>query len=274
MNARGTLALGLLAALGGLAAFADEPSPVPADFRVKMALYGVGEKPLEIAQLLAHEGKLYQFQAGSKEAVVIDPAASKIELLDYAANRRVRTSLSFAQLDEAVEKLRQALADSVARKEKEGGKANLVAAQMTRNLIEPKLSMSAVKDKAQTELRLVGECVEVEAKGAAEPDAPRRSLLESSLTALAKLEWVRMPEDLPPFTRLQTLNALARERQLRPTELTFIYRLAGPPRKLRWTYELVPKLTESELEALARIDALKSKTSYLGFARYERLGEH
>ncbi|HEV3121311.1 MAG TPA: hypothetical protein VGY53_05390, partial [Isosphaeraceae bacterium] len=274
MNALGRLALGLLLALGGLAAFADEPNPAPADFRLKMALYGVGENPLETAQLLAHEGRLYQFLAGSKEAIIIDPAASKIELIDYAAQRRVRTALSFAQLDEAVEKLRKVLDDSAARREKEGGKANLLTAQMTRSLIEPKLTVSAPPDKSKSQLQLASENVEVQAKGAAEPDAPRRSLLESCLTSLAKLEWIRMPEDLPPFVRLQTLSALMKERQLRPTELTFIYRLAGPPRKLRWTFELVPKLTESELEAITRIDRLKIKTSYLGFARYERLGEH
>jgi hypothetical protein len=272
MNARGSVALGLLAALVGLAALADEPDPAPADFRLKMALFGVGENPLETAQLLAHEGKLYQFRADSKEAVVVDPAASKIDLIDFAAQRRVRTSVTFAQLDEAVEKLRQALAHSAERREKEGGKANLVAARMTRSLIEPKLS--AAFDAPHGRLRLTGESAEVQATGAAEPDAPRRALLESSLTTLAKLDWIRMPEAIPPFTQLQTLNAVLRERRLRPTELVFLYHLAGPPQKLRWTYELFPKLTDSELEAIARIDALKSKTSYLGFARYERLGDH
>jgi hypothetical protein len=56
---------------------------------------------------------------------------------------------------------------------------------------------------------------------------------------------------------------------LRPTEVSILYRLAGPPRKMRTTYLLVPSLTDRELEALARVDRLRRTAPSLSFTRYE-----
>jgi hypothetical protein len=263
-------AWGVLLALVALAASSAPPDA--GDFKLKVAIYAVDEKPLETAQILVRQGRLYQFRNESKEAVIIDPRAEQIDLIDFAAERKIRTSITFGRLDEAAAKLRQRLADAVDQREKAGDKADLVVARMTRNLIEPKLS--AAFDATAHRLRLTGENAEVVATGVPEPDADRVERLATFLAVLAKLDWVRLPEDLPPFTRLEVLSDLMSKRQLRPSELSFIYRLAGPPRKLRWTYELVPALSRFDIEAISRIDTFKPRSTYVDFVRYERLGKH
>jgi hypothetical protein len=252
---------------------AKQPAPAPpADFKLKIALYSVGPEPVETAELFCRAGKLYQFRSGSSEALMIDVHEERIDLIDFAPQRRMRTSVTFAKLDEAVAKLRQALADAALRREQEGGKANAVAAAMTRSLIEPKLSANF--DATAGRLRLAGENAEVTATGTPEADTERLALLDKTLPALTRLEWIRLPEDVPPFTRLSAFQTLMQEHRMRPLEITVIYRLAAQPQKLRVTYELALNLKPSETEALARIDAFRPRATYLGFARYEKVGKH
>ena len=100
---------------------------------------------------------------------------------------------------------------------------------------------------------------------------PRRlALIVTALDALIKLTAVRDPETIPPFIRLDTVHSLIVGHQLRPTELAFTYRLAGPPRKHRWTYRLVDTLTPRELEALNRIARLRATIPFIPFDRYDR----
>ena len=65
--------------------------------------------------------------------------------------------------------------------------------------------------------------------------------------------------------------ALSDARKLRPSELTFVFRLAGRPERYRWAYEVVPSLTPREREALARIDILLSRAASYPLDRYERM---
>ena len=70
------------------------------------------------------------------------------------------------------------------------------------------------------------------------------------------------------------MHSLIVGHQLRPTEMAFTYRLAGPPRKHRWTYRLVETLTTRELEALNRVARLPpASTPFIPFDRYERTTE-
>ena len=57
---------------------------------------------------------------------------------------------------------------------------------------------------------------------------------------------------------------------LRPAELSFVYRLAGPPRKHGWTFRLLETLTARETEALKRVITLRERTPYVPFERYEQ----
>ena len=43
-------------------------------------------------------------------------------------------------------------------------------------------------------------------------------------------------------------------RGLRPAETTYLFRLAGPPEKYRWSFRLVPEVSDKERQALDLID--------------------
>ena len=47
---------------------------------------------------------------------------------------------------------------------------------------------------------------------------------------------------------------------------------AGPPRKLRWTYRLVPALTDRERDAIAKVDRMRSAARFLPYDRYVESG--
>jgi hypothetical protein len=117
---------------------------------------------------------------------------------------------------------------------------------------------------------LTNPTVTVDATGEPEPDQGRLTLIDAALTAHIRLASVRDPQAIPPFIRLDALHALTASHHLRPTELSFLYRLAGPPRRHRWTYRLIDTLTERELEAIKRVIRLRERTSYVPFNRYEQ----
>ena len=113
-----------------------------------------------------------------------------------------------------------------------------MAAAKSRDLIDP--HFTATFDASARRLRLTNKSVEVDAQGETEPDGLRLALISQTLAALVKLDSLRDPQGIPPFPRLEALEALTAGHRLRPSELTFLYRLSGPPQKLRWTYRLEP----------------------------------
>ncbi len=224
-----------------------EPVPVqPADFKLVIERFGVQKEPLGTAELVVHRGRAFHFVSGADlEVIVFEPSTARLELVDL--DHKTRSDVSLKKLDTFVEKLHGAIATANAKRDARGGKANQVAAAMSRDLIDP--HFTANYDTSAHRLRLTNRSVEVEARGEAESDQPRLALIAQMLTALAKLESLRDPQGIPPFARLEVLEAMTAGHRLRPAELTFLYRLAGPPRKFRWTYRLEPKLTEREVEA-------------------------
>ena len=264
---RGWVVLGLILGMG-VARGADAPTgagTAPADFKIVVAMYGARKVPIATAELVARHGLVFQFNSDAPAEVIIhDPSAGRIELLDL--DRMVQTSRSRAALDAARDRLRQVIASAIEERERAGGRANRVAAGMSRDPIDPHFATSF--DARANHLRLTNPSVEVDAFGAPEGDPARLALVSSTLTSALTLDAARNPEQIPPFTRLEALRALTADRQLRPTEMSFLYRLAGPPRKLRWTYRLVPSLTGRELEALARIDRLREKAPRVPYERY------
>jgi hypothetical protein len=52
--------------------------------------------------------------------------------------------------------------------------------------------------------------------------------------------------------------------------MSFLYRLAGPPVRLRWTYELLNGLTDRDQIALARLDKFQVQAKLVTFDEYEK----
>ena len=243
---------------------ADGPTTVPDDFRLQVASFGLGKEPVYTEEIVVRDGRAYIFPSNTKEALIIEPARGRLELLDVG--RRVQTEVSFRALDESVEKLRAGLREAAEKLEKKGGRANEIEAKMTRDLLEPKLAIDPVSKANRT--RLTNAAIEIDADGEPEPDAPRLAMIATVLNSIAKLGAYRTPEDLPPFAELETIAALTGERRQRPTELAYLYRLAGPPKKFRRTYRLIPNLTDREMEAIARVDRLREVAPNVRYERY------
>src|SRR5260370_2767420 len=110
-------ACGLVLAL--TSAGADGPRPVVADFKLKVALFDAGTAPLETSELVAHQGRVYQFRSNSSEVVIVLPASDRVDLIDVGANQRVQTSITLRKLDDALGKLKDAIAASIAKRETE-----------------------------------------------------------------------------------------------------------------------------------------------------------
>ncbi len=241
-------------------------SPIPADFKLMIQLYGAGQSPLSGAELVIRKGVAYEFVNDEPEEItIIEPDRARLFLLDL--KRKIQTELSARELDNALARIHQRITASIEAQEKAGGKANRIAASMNRNLCEPRLSIT--RDPAAHRLRLTNPSIEIDALGVPEPDQARVMSIVNSLAAFAKLAALREPENVSPFAYLETLAALGPGEHLRPTEIILLFRLAGPPRKVRWEFKLVPTLTDREREAISRIDHFRSTTQFVRFDRYD-----
>jgi hypothetical protein len=272
------MCLGIVTA--GTWSFASDPAaPVPAPkpqakasapatgFKIAIAFYGLRAEPITTAELFFRGGVACYFASESpEEIVIINPADARVELLNL--ERHVQGELAFSRLEEKQAMLHRAVAGAIRKQEESGTRSNRIAAEMSRALNDPDLAETF--DAAALRLRLTNSAVTVDATGAAEPDAARLAFIDTALTALVKLAAARDPEAIPPFIRLDSLRALIGGHHLRPVELAFTYRLAGPPRKHRWTYRLVETLTSREILALDQVTRLRSSTPFIPFERYER----
>jgi hypothetical protein len=240
----------------------------PADFKLVIALYGAGKEPIARSELVVRGGVAYQFITESPEEVlIIDPLRSVVYLLDL--ERQLQTDVTATRLDNAVARLHRKLSDSIQRLEKAGNRADRVSAAISLALIDPQFTETF--DPTAGRLRLTNRSVEVEALGEPEDDQARLAMVVNCLAAITKLAALRAPESLPPFASLDTLRALASVRRLRPTEISYLYRLAGPPRRIRWTYRLVTTLTDREREAISRVDRMRSTARSVPYERYEEV---
>jgi hypothetical protein len=259
----------VLGALLPITVGAGAPDPKPqADFKLLISLYGTGKEPVSRAELLTHNGRSYQFLAlelPQEEVIVHDPGSARMELIDI--RRRVRSEVAFKQLDAYQAKLHNAVAAACAKREKEGGKANLVAAAMSRDLIDPRFSVAF--DPALNRLRLTNPTVEIEAAGVPDLNRERLAVLEEALLSLIRLGALREPQAIPPFPRLEAVKTLISGHHLLPSEISSLYRLTGRPLKIRWTYEFVPTLTPRELKALSMINALRDRCRFVRFDAYQ-----
>jgi hypothetical protein len=240
------------------------PQPRPADFKLKVAEFGLGREPVSTAEIVFRDGRAYVFPSDSKEVLIVEPKQRRIDLVDVG--RRVQSEVSFAALEESLEKLRVALRRAAEEREKVGGRGNVLEAKMTRDLFETALTIVPGPDPGK--LRLTNPAVEVEAMGDPDTDEARLAIIAEVLNSIARLGAYRTPNDLPPFAELAAIASLTGERRLRPTEISYLYRLAGPPKKFRRTYRFVPTLTDREGEAISRVTRLQESVPNLRYPRY------
>jgi hypothetical protein len=232
-----------------------------------IAFYGLRAEPITNAELFFRAGSAYYFASESPEEIlIVNPADGRVHLLDL--QRKLQAEIALARLDDKVATLHRTIAGTIRKQEEAGSRSNRISAEMSRALNDPDLAETY--DPATLRLRLTNSAVTVDATGAAEPDLARLALIETALTSLFKLAAARDPEAIPPFIRLDTIRAMIAGHRLRPAELAFTYRLAGPPRKHRWTYGLVETLTPRETLALDHVAKLRAETSFTTFERYER----
>lgn len=268
------VAAAAVAVVAGLAVAADGPTKpasatapaVPRDFKLNIEMFGVRKAPVETAQVVVRRGVAYQFLSDlPEEVVVVDPANALVVLIDL--QRRIQAEVSSRRLDANLGRMHRRLADRVDRLLKTGTRADRILGSIYRDLVDPEFKTSG--DAASGKFRLANETVEVDATGEPEPDAARLAAIANALAAVAKLGALRDPDGLPPFTRLDALRQVAAVHRLRPTELNFLYRIPGPPQRLRWTYRLVPELTDREVEALSRIEHLRATARVVPYELYE-----
>ncbi|WP_422930355.1 hypothetical protein [Singulisphaera sp. PoT] len=247
---------------------AEEPkaSQAPADFKLTMSFFGAGGKAVATEEIVIRKRLAYHFVSGeSLEVIVLDPAQERLEILDL--DRRLLTRITFRRLEIFQQELLKTIQATNSRRLKQGGRNNALLAGMSHDLVEPKFETSY--DEATHHLRLMNPTIEVEARGEPEADHARNVYIVNALSIMAKLDSFRDPASLPASSKLTALNAIA-DRKLRPTEMSFLYRLAGPPRRIRWTYKLETQLSERETEALARIEAMKLKFRPVAFEEFEK----
>jgi hypothetical protein len=261
--------LSLLAFLSMTAVAAETP-PGPADFKLTIELFGVQKPAIARAELVVRNGLAYQFVSDvPDEVTIVESGMARVQLLDL--KRRLLTEVSDRQLDAALVRTRQQALARVDAQVKAGGKANRVSAAMTRDLFDPRFQSDYVAGSHR--LRLTNPTVEIDASGEPDADPARLSAIHAGLATVAKLDALREPDGLPPFTRLDAFDAISVGHRLRPTEISVLYRLAGTPKRLRWTYQLVPRLTARENEAIARVDRMRVDARFLPFDRYEEVEE-
>ena len=239
----------------------------PADFKMTVDLSTVQKNAVSATSVIVvRKGIAYQFLSSDRDEVqVIDPAGPTLTLIHL--KRRVQTEIGPAVLESNTERLRSAILTAAEKRAKSEDRGDRLSAAMSRDLADPKFQ--TVYDAPQRRLLLTNPTVEIGAVGEPDADTRRLAVIGSCLTALAKLGALRDPAGLPPFPHLEALRALVSERRLMPGEITILYRLAGPPRRLRWTYHIIPELTDSEREAISRIDSLRATARYVRYPVYE-----
>lgn len=244
----------------------DTKAPTSHDFRLSVKLRDVAAGPATEAEMIGYQGRILQMIDGRSELILIDPIARRIEVLNL--DRKCIARISFDRLDAEVAAYKSRLQTTVDKLAVSTHRADKLNAAKTGDLLTPKGKL--IYDKALHTLRRVGETTEAEARGVPDRDADRLALIRASLTSLIKLDTYRSPEKVPPFVQLQAIDALITEHRLRPTEMSFLYRLNGPPIRFLWTYKLTPGLAATDLELLTKLQEFRRNAALIDFDAYDR----
>ena len=244
------------------------PESVPhvQDFKLRITFHNAGAVATGVAEIVIRNGVGYQFLSDKNSPVsIIDWKQGTVTLLDL--DRQIKTVVTAKQLDQFLGELHDDADRMVSIEEKSKSRSDRVSAEITRPLIDPNFEES-YDEKAHL-LTLKNRSVTVEMKGEVETDEARRDAYASCLIAVIGLGSMRDPDLLPPFTHLEAFKTMMLTYKLRPLEVTIIYKLAGPPKKMRINYELVSKLSGREIEAIARIVKLNAITRAVGLNEFD-----
>ena len=244
----------------------DDKPAVSADFRLKVDLRDIAPENLAAAEMIAYQGRILEIFEGGDEMILIDPVARRVEVIHL--DRKQIAHLSFDRLDAETASYKNRLQRTVDKLSKSNRRADKLSASKTRDLIEPPGDWSY--DAKAHSLKRIGKTTEVEAEGVVDDDARRLELMRLALTYLIKLDTYRSSDKIPPFTQLQTINLLMNEHRLRPTEMSFLYRLNGPPVRYRWSYQMSPGLTPADVELWTKLDQFRKTATLMDFDAYDR----
>ncbi len=240
----------------------------PGEFKLKFTYDAIDRTQRERGEIFFVPGKSYQFLDGSDEIVIVEPIRRAVRIVDLA--RQVQTEISDDHVAVELELIRAESRAIIGAEGAGNGRANQIAAESERDLLEPRFVTSDNPTTGRLSMR--NPSVQVEATGVPETNPATLAIVTEALTIDAELRAIRQPDTLPPFAQLDALHALLIDRRRIPTQMTFTFRLAATPKQYRWTYTIVPVLTDREREALGRIDGLLTTAARLPFKRFNPPG--
>jgi hypothetical protein len=247
--------------------FAQSKKPaIPADFRVNVELKETTSDQGVSAEWLVYKGRVLEIIDGRLELILIDPIARRVELLDLDRKRIAR--ISFDRLDAELAAYKARLQRTVDKLSTSSERADKLNAAKTADLLNPNGTLSY--DAKNHTLRRTGKTSEVVATGTPDGDAARLELIRLSMGYLVKLDTYRAPEKLPPFVQLQVVDALIQQHHLRPTEMSLLFRLNGPPIRFRWTHAMTPSLTAKDVELWTKLDRFLKTAHVMDLDTYEQ----
>ena len=260
--------------LASTALAADDP-PKPATptvavagptFRLSFQQFDSGRRLVGRGEVIASRGKLYYLEKNSNEVVIIEPGRKALRFVDIKLG--ISADLAYRELDAEVAAGREEHRKAVEAHARSASRGERIDAEMRRDMSDPRFQVRY--DEAARTLYLANPTAQVEARGEPDDDAARFAAIAESLRALAKLHFFRDPDNLKHLIEIEAVSSLVDGRKLRPAEMTYLFRLAGPPEKHRWVFTLVPEVTEQDRQGLDLIEARLQAARRVTFDRYDR----
>ena len=224
------------------AATAPAAAPAGPSFRLAFQHFDVGKRPIGRGEVIASRGRFYYLEKNSNEVIVIEPARKAIHLVDLKLG--LAADLTYREVDAGLAVNRDEQRKVVEAHSKSKSRNDRIDAEIRRDLSDPRFRVTF--DEAAHALRMSDPSAQVEARGEPEDDPARLAALAEALGTLAKLGAYRDPDNLKLLVEVEAVSALVEGRKLRPAEMTYLFRLAGPPEKYRWTFLLIPEVSDED----------------------------
>ena len=233
-------------------------------YKLKVTTFGLAPEPLSKDEYIFLKDRIYLIPLDEPEMIVVDRSESIIDLIH--TKKRCQCELSIKELNQGIDKHRANLFQKIDTQEGQGGRANRLESKMARELVEARLSVTNLEGAGRW--RMVNGVVEVEAEGKLPAPPVDSASLRLALETRLKIFAIRSPKDMPPFVELAALKEIFEVKKLAPTSISTIYRLAGPPLKVRRTYSWSDEVTDRDLRALSLVETLRETTPHLRYAKY------
>ena len=260
--------VGRTIALSGVILFVAAALGCPAtavanDFRVDNRIFpGNATAPQSQGTTIFHEGLVIDFFGSPAEVVIFDPPGRKGEgrfvLLD--TGRQLVTELTTKEVAEFDQQVGRRLQEkSLAQPE-----------PLLQFLADPRFQE---KFEAKTaELTLASPWMTYTVRLAAADDQAMIAQYHEFSDWYARLNSMLNPGSRPPFARLVLNEAIANHRAL-PSEvaLTFVAKSpGGTPTTLRVQHQLIPRLSQADLDAVAAVQRNLRAFKPVRFAEYQK----